>query len=84
MMNSEIHLEEDEDEVPFSMKDLLSSYQAKEVVSIEVPEMIQHDDLQVQDEEESAAYLHDDPSLWPSIAKVDQPLDSEQAENQDG
>jgi hypothetical protein len=84
MMNSEIHLEEDEDEVPFSMKDLLSSYQAKEVVSIEVPEMMQHDDLQVQDEEESAAYLHDDPSLWPSIAKVDQPLDSEQAEDQDG
>ena len=64
----------EEDEIPFSLGDLLSSFEAKSVdnrepsVAIISQEAIPEPELgQLED----STYLADDPALWPSIAKTE-------------
>jgi len=68
--NAVIHLEEDQDEVPFSMQDLLSSFEMKATdadhgQSMEV-------DAACDDElaDINSVHLSDDSSMWPSISKL--------------
>ena len=69
-LDGTIHLEEDQDEVPFSMEDLLSSFETNMIVSDEElsiePKALPIDQL----EEDEAVHLVDDPALWPSISKL--------------
>jgi len=69
-LDGTIHLEEDQDEVPFSMEDLLSSFETKATVEDEVQTtgLMIFPNEQLEDDE--AVYLVDDPSLWPSISKL--------------
>ena len=82
-----IHLEEDQDEVPFSMEDLFSSFETKAVDSEPEQdiEILPSANDQVVISED--LHLMDDPALWPSISKSqdivqsgsDEPGDSQQA-----
>jgi len=65
-----IHLEEDEDEVPFSMADLLNSFENKatdhDVDQILKPVVSFNHQIEALED----AHLVDDPALWPSITKI--------------
>ena len=69
VLDAAIHLEEDQDEVPFSMADLLSSFETKATVEDEVKANELMTDIGEKHEKEEPVYLVDDPSLWPSISK---------------
>jgi Tfp pilus assembly PilM family ATPase len=64
----------EEDEIPFSLGDLMSSFEAKSVdkgepnLDITPLEDVPSADLGALDD---SVYLPEDPALWPSIAKVD-------------
>ena len=82
-LDGTIHLEEDQDEVPFSMQDLLSSFETKAVDAEDecIAEPIASPSDQPEDSE--AVHLVDDPALWPSISKLQESHEVEPEEPSD-
>jgi len=71
-VDSNLPLEQEDEESPFSMGDLMNSFQARQVEQLEgeLPvtapgQSIDEDPVEAGEE----AYLADDPSLWPSVSK---------------
>jgi len=83
LLDAPIHLEEDQDEVPFSMADLLSSFETKATVEDEVKATEIMPSAHEDSEEGEAIYLVDDPSLWPSISKLQEISDEPEPQDED-
>jgi hypothetical protein len=80
-----VYPEENQDEVPFSMDDLLNSFTTKDTALEEVISEDVEVVPQLQDEEK--IYLVDDPALWPSISKgqeFDNSVGDDSNDHQDG
>jgi len=83
MLDGAIHLEEDQDEVPFSMEDLLSSFETKATLEDEVKATGLTLSTHEHSEESEAIHLVDDPSLWPSISKLQEISDEPEPQHAD-
>ncbi|MBW0167524.1 MAG: hypothetical protein KXJ49_08495 [Vulcanococcus sp.] len=83
VLDAAIHLEEDQDEVPFSMADLLSSFETKATVEEEAQALELEPSMNEHSEVSEAIYMVDDPSLWPSISKLQEISDEPEPQDAD-